>query len=305
MKGLLRALAGTAIVCVIVIIISITIGVFRLAVSGGGGGAREDHVAVINLEGVILDASDFLRKVDEVRDNEYAKAVVVRINSPGGVVGPSQEFFEGLKKLDEKKPVIISMGAVAASGGYYAALGGRKIYANPGTLTASIGVIMEFVNTEKLYNWAKVERLTLKAGKLKDVGSPNRPMRPEEKAFLNSLLADIHTQFKTAVQTRRGLSDAEMEDTTDGRVMTGQQALNAKLVDALGGLSDAVAEARAVAKLAEDAPVQYPRPPKGMLEKYFFGETLSGIGEVLGLLESTKPFALRSGWQVLLLAPLY
>ncbi|MCB0405022.1 MAG: signal peptide peptidase SppA [Bdellovibrionales bacterium] len=305
MKGLLRALAGTAIVCVIVIIISITIGIFRLAVSGGGGGAREDHVAVLNLEGVILDASDFLRRVEEVKDNDYAKAVVVSINSPGGVVGPSQEFFESLKKLDEKKPVIISMGAVAASGGYYAALGGRKIYANPGTLTASIGVIMEFLNTEKLYNWAKIERFTLKAGKLKDVGSPNRPMKPEEKAFLNTLLADIHAQFKTAVQTRRGLSDAEMEDTTDGRIMTGQQALKAKLVDALGGLADAVAEARAVAKLPEDAPVHYPRPPKGMLEKYFFGETLSGIGEVLGVLQSTQPFALRSGWQILLLAPLY
>ncbi|MCB0416421.1 MAG: signal peptide peptidase SppA [Bdellovibrionales bacterium] len=305
MKGLLRALAGTAIVCVIVIIISITIGVFRLAVSGGGGGSREDHVAVINLEGIILESSDFLRKVDEVTDNEYAKAVVVRIDSPGGVVGPSQEFFESLKKLDEKKPVIISMGAVAASGGYYAALGGRKIYANPGTLTASIGVIMEFVNTEKLYNWAKIERMTLKAGKLKDVGNPNRPMKPEEKAFINTLLADIHAQFRTAVQSRRGLSEAEMETATDGRIMSGEQALKAKLVDALGGIADAIAEARSAAKLPEDAPVHYPRPPKGMVEKYFFGETLSGIGEVMGLLKSTQPFALRSGWQVLLLAPLY
>ncbi len=270
------------------------------------GTTGSKSVAVIDLNGVIYTASKFLSRVKEIKEDENVKAVVVRINSPGGVVGPSQEMYEALKKLDAKVPVIISMGSVAASGGYYAALGGRKIYSNAGTLTASIGVIMEFANTSELYKWAKVERYQLTAGKMKGAGSDSRPMRPDERALFEAMLADIHGQFKATVQERRkGMTPEEVERWTDGRVMTGQQAKAAKLVDALGGYDDALADAKKVAGLPDNAPVDLPESKEGFLKKFLLGddeeaESLAPFWE--GVRAHMSGFN-HEGWRIMLLAP--
>jgi protease-4 len=152
----------------------------------GPSTGRTAHVAVVEIKGVLLSSSRTVREIQEVLDTPQAKALVIRINSPGGLVAPSQEIFEAVKKADKKIPVVISMASVAASGGYYIALGGRKIIANPGTLTASIGVIMEFMNVEKLYQWAKIDAFSLTSGKLKDAGSPLRPMSPDEKNYFKN-----------------------------------------------------------------------------------------------------------------------
>ncbi len=259
-------------VCFTAMIVSLTFTVFKHSLSSTSQGPHSPHVAVVDLNGVIYSSSSFIKDVESLLDNTECKAAVIRINSPGGLVGPSQEIYQSIKSLDQKIPVVISMGSLAASGGYYAALGGRKIFANPGTLTASIGVIMEFMNTEKLMDWAKLERFSIKAGKLKDVGSPTRKMLPEEKAFLQELLNDVHVQFRQEVKARRSLTDSELDQVADGRVMTGAQAHKAKLVDALGGYQDAVKEAKKLAGLPDKASVVIKEPTKGLLRELLLGQ---------------------------------
>lgn len=267
----------------------------------------QERVTVVDLNGPIYKSGAFTRKINELLEEKKVKALVIRINSPGGLVGPSQEIFQSLKKANEKIPVIASIGSIGASGGYYAALGARKIFANPGSLTASIGVISEFANLEKLYQWAHIERFTLKAGKLKDVGTDTRKMTPEEREFLTSLLNDIHRDFKSAVQNQRGLTGAELEKWADGRVMTGSQAVAAKLVDSLGGIEEAVAEAKKAAGLPDKAAVDYPeKQKKGLLreilgsdeEDSLTGSVFEGLSLILNQVSSFD-----RGYRVLLMAP--
>lgn len=267
----------------------------------------KDRVAVIDLRGTIFKSSRFTNQIEELLDDKHIKALVVRINSPGGLVGPSQELYQSLKKADAKIPVVASIGSVGASGGYYAALGARKIFANPGSLTASIGVISEFANLERLYQWAKIERFTLKSGKLKDVGSETRKMTPEEREFLLRMLQDIHSEFKLTVKIARNLTDQEIEKWTDGRVMTGSQAHQAKLVDSLGGLAEATDEAKKLAGLPDDAPVDFIRKTKKSVLKELWGseDEDSLVGNLFNrldwVLNSVAPS--QSGWRILFMAP--
>lgn len=263
-------------VCFTVMIVLFTLSLLKRSTFETEKSSYSPHVAVIDLSGVIYSSASFIKQTEALEQNKQCKAAVIRINSPGGVVGPSQEIYDAIKRLDTKIPVVISMGSLAASGGYYAALGARTIFANPGTLTASIGVIMEFMNTEKLFDWAKVERVTMKAGKLKDVGSPSRKMMPEEKEFIQSLLNDVHAQFRAAVKERRHLTDEEMEKTTDGRIMTGVQAKNAKLIDAIGGYQDAVKQAKKLAGLPDSAPVIIKEASHGLLKDLLFWRSRGG-----------------------------
>ncbi len=259
-------------VCITAMVAIFTLLIIRHSIFDTSKSPMSPHVAVLDLYGVIYSSSTFIKETEHLEQTKQCKAVVIRINSPGGVVAPSQEIYEAIRSLDKKIPVIISMGSLSASGGYYAALGGRKIFANPGTLTASIGVIMELMNTERLLEWAKVERFAIKSGKLKDIGSPTRKMLPEEKAFLQSLLNDVHNQFRATVKERRKLTDEELEQTADGRVMTGSQAKQAKLVDVLGGYQDAVKEAKKMAGLPDSAPVIVKEPSQGLLKNLLLGD---------------------------------
>lgn len=309
MKRLLRFLAGIAAICGVILLVTFTYAITK-RVWVGAKHSKQGHVRVLDVSGIIASSSAFLKEAEEIGKNPATKAILLRVNSPGGLVAPSQEIYQAILKLDKKIPVIVSMGALAASGGYYVALGGRKIYANSGTLTASIGVIMEFANTSGLYKWARIERFTIKAGKFKDVGSPLREMTPAERELLTTMATDIHAQFRGAVQDRRKLTQTELDGTADGRVMTGSQAKAAKLVDALGGFQDALEEARRVAQLPEDAPVVYPESKKGLFQRIVLGDDEGGsegrvsssIGRIIQNLGEALQFR-EGAWRVMLLAP--
>lgn len=230
-----------------------------LRVAGGGlpGGQK---VAIVEVEGTIIDTSDLVRDLKDDLDNGSVRAVVVRINSPGGVVGPTQEVYEALTRLrNAGKPVVASLGAVAASGGYYIAAAANRIYANPGTLTGSIGVIMQMPNVEGLLKKVGVEYVVVKAGEHKDIGNPSRPMSPEERRILQALLDDVHAQFIDAVARGRHLDRAAVVAVADGRIFSGAQAKALRLVDALGGLEDAVEGAAQLAGLPPRPRVIEPR----------------------------------------------
>jgi protease-4 len=237
-----------------------------LTVSGDGlpGGAK---VAVVEVEGVIgvvaersLDAESIVRTLGEYRDDPAVRAVVLRINSPGGVVAPTQEIFTAVRRLREaKKPVVASLGSVAASGGYYVAVAADRIYASPGTLTGSIGVVMQLANLEGLLKKVGVEYVVVKAGAYKDVGNLARAMTPEERRILQNLLDDVYDQFILAVADGRGLEPKDVRAFAEGRIYSGRQAHGLKMVDDLGGLEDAIEAAAKMAGLPPKPKVVYPR----------------------------------------------
>jgi protease-4 len=218
------------------------------------------QVAIVELEGMILDVEDLVADLKRHRENPLVRAVVVRINSPGGVVGPTQEVHQALLRVREaKKPVVASLGAIAASGGYYIAVAADQIYANPGTLTGSIGVIMQMANFGPLLKKVGVDYVVVKAGEFKDVGNLSRPMTPEERRVLQTLLDDVHAQFIQAVADGRKLEVGEVRRFADGRIFSGQQAKDLGMVDTLGSLEDAVNRAAVMAGLPVPPRVIPPR----------------------------------------------
>jgi len=204
--------------------------------------SSEERIAVVRVEGVILDAQQTIGELKRYGENPLVKAVVIRIDSPGGGVVPSQEIHDAVKRIRDKhnKLVIASMGTVAASGGYYIAAATDRIVANPGTLTGSIGVIMELANVEGLMKKIGVESVVIKSGDHKDLGSPFRAMNGEDRHILQNVMDDVHSQFSEAVAAGRSLDIKEVRALADGRIFTGRQAKTAKLVDELGDLNDAI-----------------------------------------------------------------
>ncbi|MGH7897627.1 MAG: signal peptide peptidase SppA [Candidatus Binatia bacterium] len=200
----------------------------------------KDAVAIVTVQGVIEESTDIVRTLERFRDNEGIRAVVLRIDSPGGGVAPSQEIYDAVLRVKEKKPIVASLGGLAASGGYYVASACNAIVSNPGTLTGSIGVVMQTGNAVELMKRIGLEGVVVKAGKYKDIGSPIRQMTDEERALLESLLANVHEQFIDAVAKGRNLSAEEVRKVADGRIFSGQQAAELRLVDELGGLRNAV-----------------------------------------------------------------
>ncbi len=201
-----------------------------------------DRVAVVRIEGVIVDSRDAIEELRKYRENPGVKAIVLRIDSPGGGVVPSQEIYSEVLKAraENKVKVVASMGNLAASGGYYIAAATDRIVANPGTLTGSIGVIMELANVQGLMEKVGVQSVVIKSGKHKDLASPFRTMSVEDRAILQTVLDDVHDQFIQAVATGRAMKVEQVRDLADGRIFTGRQARTAKLVDELGDLQDAI-----------------------------------------------------------------
>ena len=201
-----------------------------------------ERVAIVRIEGVIVDSREAIEELRKYRENPGIKAIVLRIDSPGGGVVPSQEIYaEVLKaRAEGRVKVVASMGNLAASGGYYIAAATDRIVANPGTLTGSIGVIMELANVQGLLEKVGVQSLVIKSGKHKDLASPFRTMSAEDRALLQAVLDDVHDQFIQAVATGRALKVEQVRDLADGRVFTGRQARTVKLVDELGDLQDAI-----------------------------------------------------------------
>ncbi|PWU12786.1 MAG: signal peptide peptidase SppA [Bdellovibrio sp.] len=195
----------------------------------------------LELNGIILDGKKLVKPLIKYRDEKFIKAVVVEVNSPGGVVGPSQEIFEELRRVREnlEKPVVVVSNGLMASGAYYAAVAADKIMVQPGTLVGSIGVVMQFTNLEKLYDWAKVSRYSITTGKFKDSGAEYRAMRPDERDLFQKLINDVYVQFVDAVATSRNLKPEMVRQYADGRVLTGQQAKDLGFVDEIGTVQDA------------------------------------------------------------------
>lgn len=217
---------------------------------------KEDSLLHLELSGVITGEGEFLDHLIKYRDEDHIKGILIEINSPGGVVGPSQEIYEEIKRVREelKKPVVATCGALAASGAYYAAVGADKIYTNAGTLMGSIGVIMQFANMERLYDWAKMDIFSITTGKFKDSGSPYRKMSAEERSYFQELIDQVHGQFKEAVANGRKMRMDELEQFADGRIFNGKWAVENGFADEVGTFHDAKMALAKMAGLEEDDP---------------------------------------------------
>lgn len=255
--------------CLVVFVFVILAGMVAAAFTS----STEEHsfalgskVAIVPLEGEIVDSRELIEQLHHFADNKSVKAIVVRINSPGGAIAPSQEIFEEIKRIrrEDGKPVIASMDSVAASGGYYVAVGCDRIVANPGTITGSIGVIMQWFNVADLLQWAKLHPETITSGAMKDAGSAYRPVTEAEKAYFQDIIAQLHSQFIRAVaEGRKGkISEEEIRKLADGRVFTGEEAQKLKLVDQLGNLHDAVSLAASLGGIKGKPATVYAKKPK-------------------------------------------
>lgn len=243
-----------------------------------------EKVALVRIAGVIIDSTDVIDELREYGKDRSIKAIILRIDSPGGAVAPSQEIYEEIIKLKEKKKIVVSMGTVAASGGYYIAAPADKIVANPGTLTGSIGVIMEVPNVADLMKKIGVETQVIKSGEHKDIASIFKSLTPEERQILQSVLDDVHTQFITAVSDSRGMAFEEIKKLADGRVFTGKMAKEIGLVDELGNLQDAIMLAGKLTGIKGEPEVVTRKEKfsvldllKGQVSRSLIGNSLAGI----------------------------
>lgn len=210
-------------------------------ISRGGERANGESIGVVEIEGAIADSRDALEQLRQFREDDTIKAIVVRIDSPGGAVGPSQEIYREIRKTIGTKKVVASMGAVAASGGYYVACAANGIVANPGTITGSIGVIMGYTNFRQLLDKIGLVPVVIKSGAYKDTGSPTREMREDERELLQTVTSGIHEQFITAIAEGRRMDREKVAAVADGRIFTGENAKDRGLVDRLGNFEDALA----------------------------------------------------------------
>lgn len=198
----------------------------------------KDLIAVIEIKGVILDSKKTIEKLHLAEEDEEYKGIILRVDSPGGAVGPTQEIYHEIIRINKAKKIYASFGAIAASGGYYVGAATEKIYANAGTMTGSIGVIMQFTDMSKLFEMAKVSPYNIKAGKYKDVGSTNRQMTEEELTMMNSMINGVHQQFIDDVHNPRSkrLTKEKLKEYAQGQIFSGAQAKEMGLVDKLGGI---------------------------------------------------------------------
>ncbi len=226
-------------------------------------GDEDGPIAVITIEGAIMDSKKTIQLLHAAEEEKSIKAILLRIDSPGGAVAPTQEIYEEIRRINEVKPVYSSFGSLAASGGYYIGAATRKIYANPGTLTGSIGVIMQFADLSELFAFAKFKPGVIKAGKYKDVGSPHRPMTEEEKGILEASLKVTHRQFiNDIVKVREDRLTKKPEEFAQGQIFNGEEALALGLVDELAGMWEAGRRIHKEMKLKEKFGLRFVKPKK-------------------------------------------
>ena len=246
-----------------------------------GGLSFKDKIGVIPIEGAITQSEGVVSSLAEFGKDRSVKAIILRVDSPGGGVAPSQEIYREIQKTREKKKIIASMGSVAASGGYYVASAADKIVASPGTLTGSIGVLMEFVRLQELMEKIGVDVEVLKSGEFKDIGSPHRKLTEQDKALLQALLSDIQEQFVDAVARGRNLSTEKVREIADGRILSGSQGLELGLVDQLGNFQDAVDLAKSMSGIKGEAALVYPKKTKVKLWDILRGEVFAALYRAL------------------------
>lgn len=237
----------------------------------------KNSIMAMELSGIIMDSREFVETLVKYRKEDKVKGIIITINSPGGVVGPSQEIYTEIKRTSEefKKPVYVYCSGLAASGAYYAAVGADKIFTTPGCTMGSIGVLMDLVNLEKLYQWAKIERYALTTGQYKNAGAEYKPLTKEQRELFQSLIDQVLGQFKKAVSEGRELDMAEVDRVADGRVFTGEQAVEQGFADEIGTFEDAKKELGEVTGLGKDPEIFRPRKHKGFYA--LFDEGADGI----------------------------
>lgn len=248
---------------------------YGLAMVKGTEGSGTPQVRIIHLDGMIVDPTKVVNKLILAREDSDVKAVVLRIESPGGAVAASQEIYAAMNALSLTKPTVASICNLGASGGYYAALGARTIMANPGSLTGSIGVISQFTDAHDLMDKVGVKMETVKSGTLKDAGSPFRAMEPKDRAYFQGVVDDVYRQFRADVLKHRKVDSAALDTLADGRVLSGSQAYAARLIDTLGGHEDAQRLAKKMAGLPKDALVVDDAPKASLLQRLIAQETES------------------------------
>ena len=269
-------LGGSVLVLILVALLG-SVALFSHLRGREAGLVFGDKVGILEVKGVIANVQPTIEELAKFRRDGSIKAVVVRIESPGGGVSPSQELYEEIRRTAQEKPVVVSMGSVAASGGYYIACAAQKIYANPGTITGSIGVILQFTNFEELLKKIGFRMEVVKSGPYKDVGNPGREMTPEEKAYLQKLVDNVHQQFVRDVARGRHMKVEKVREVADGRIFTGEQAMELGLVDELGDLKDAINGAAKMAAIEGEPKVVYPEKKKKSLIDYLFDQITEKI----------------------------
>ncbi len=275
--------AWIVILSVIVLVIIVFLTVEHLQ------GPSGDRIGVVEIEGVISGSKEVMDDIVDFKDDASIKGVILRINSPGGGVGPTQEIYREVVKLTEKKKVYVSMGTTCASGGYYIASAGQKLYANPSTITGSIGVIMELMNVEDVLKKIGLKNNTIKAGEYKDTGSPFRPMTPEERAYMDGIVTNIYDQFTKDVATGRKMNVETVKKLAEGRIYTGTMAKDVGLVDAIGNFYDTVDAMKADLRIKGKPVLVYPEKPFSLV-RWIFGVVGHDFTRALAHQLTSSPF---------------
>lgn len=277
-------------VLIIIAGIAIVLGATMFVISGISSNSSnlsfKEKVGVISIEGTISQSTKITSQLARFRKDNKIKAIVLRIDSPGGEVGPTQEIFREIQKIVQSKKVIASLGSVAASGGYYIAAAADKIVAAPGTITGSIGVIMQFIRIEELLKKIGVDFETLKSGEFKDIGSPGRELTERDREILNAVIEDIQRQFVEGVANGRSIDLEKVRQIADGRIFSGAQARELGLVDELGNFEDAVEIAKELAGIKGEVTLVYPEKDTLDLWNLFLDATGKSL---IKLLQDIKP----------------
>lgn len=248
----------------ILIVLALLVGLSAIALIADRG--SEGKVALVSIEGAIFESEEKVEEIKGYGDDDSIEAIVLRVDSPGGAVAPSQEIFNVVRRVGEIKPVVVSMGKMAASGGYYISAPAELIFANPGTLTGSIGVILEIPNVEGLMDKVGLRTEVIKSGRHKDVGSMFRQMQPEERALLQDVIDDVYSQFINDVASARAMDIEDVKRLAEGRIYTGRQARDIGLVDELGGLQDAIKRTAELAGIEGEPTVVKTKEKSSLLE---------------------------------------
>jgi len=264
-------------VAVISVLLLITTTVKRAGLSDLIVEPGDGQVGVVEIQGVITESKETLNLIKRFRENDDIKAIVIRIDSPGGVIGPSQEIYREIRKTTQKKKIIASMGSIAASGGYYIAAATNGIVANPGTITGSIGVILAYTNFRAVLDKIGMVPVVIKSGPFKDMASPTKPMSKEEKEVLQAFVDQAHRQFVTAIAQGRDMDLEHVKSLADGRIYTGEEAAKQGLVDRLGNFEDAVEWAGQLGGIQGSVSTVYQKKEKFSFLKYIVESSFHNI----------------------------
>ncbi|MBU1247993.1 MAG: signal peptide peptidase SppA [Proteobacteria bacterium] len=274
-------LFGLALLTLAVVLVLGASAIFR---SSGGGGSGEDRLGVVYIEGMIVDAEPVVNFIHDLEDDPSIKGVLVRVDSPGGAIAPSQELYQAVRHLNEVMPVVASYGVVAASGGYYASCPAERIVANPGSITGSIGVLLEYLDFHQLAEKVGVNLELLATGSQKGAGSPFRELTPEQREVFTGMLMDMHDQFVSDVAVARSMRKEKVLKLADGRAYTGRQARDNGLVDELGTFDDALEILMQYCGMEE-----FPELVQGPVDEVPFIDQVLGEGRLEQLVQGLGP----------------